>query len=159
MESIKAINWLIPWHCTVVQRCRCTNQLAGLFRVHSYSKLKGMKTALPLAKGLFNGHSCTLVGLVVCLLSCSCWVKVGGHEIGFTWIPTISPELTIFYRVGLTLQLLANVWVVEDKTVMCAPRPSCNNVDKHAYDISNNNLCLAFTCISRIIKSLQGGNR
>ena len=93
----KAIDWLVSQYCNVMQHCTCTHQLAGLFGFHSDFRVKQMKTALPPAKGLFDGHSCSCVGFVVCLLFCSGWVEIRGHEIGFTWIPTISQEQTIFY--------------------------------------------------------------
>ena len=62
-----------------------------LFRFHPYFRVKHMKPAFPPAKGLFNAHPGSCMGLVVCFLFRCCWVEVGGHQIRLTRYP-LSPR-------------------------------------------------------------------
>ena len=83
-------------------------------------------------EGLFNGHPCSFMDLVECFLIYRCRVEIWGHEIWFTKVPTISKKQAIFQCAGLRLKPLPNQWTAKYKAVMCATRPSCNDVRKHA---------------------------
>ena len=66
-------------------------------------------TALPPAKSLFDGYSCSFVGFVVCLLFGSCWVKVRGHKVWLQGYPLSPSSKPLSIELGsVTLQSLAN---------------------------------------------------
>lgn len=127
-----AILWFTPQYCDVVQYGASSNNKADLLRLHSYFWVKQMKPSLPPSKGLFNGHPCSFMGLVECFLIYRCRVEIWGHEICFTRVPTIFKKQAIFQCAGLRLKPLTNQWTAKYEAVMCATRPSCNDVRKHA---------------------------
>ena len=115
--------------CNMAQAPIIRQTFSGLILTSEWSKWN-LRFHHP--EGLFNGHPCSFMGLVECFLIYRCRVEIWGHEIWVTRVPTISKKQAIFQCAGLRLKPLTNQWTAKYEAVMCATRPSCNDVRKHA---------------------------